>query len=299
MPTNPALSITKAASKQTFYTIHLLVDRERVHDAYLAYAYFRWVDDTIDANSITPCERKEFLERQKYLLESCCAGEPLWDVDRYESMLVELLNRETEIDTGLHAYLRGMMRVMEFDASRRGRLISQTELDAYTFWLSSAVTEALHYFIGHCCASPHNETRYLAVTAAHITHMLRDTFDDVRAGYYNIPREVLEANQIGPQDVHSPAYRVWVKGRVHKARRYFATGRAYLAQVESLRCRLAGLCYTARFEWLLDTLEEEGYLLRPSYEDRKSAGVALRMGWQVLNSFARLHSTKAQLHISR
>ena len=46
-----ASSITKAASKQTYYTIRFLVDRERVDDAYRAYGYFRWVDDTLDAES--------------------------------------------------------------------------------------------------------------------------------------------------------------------------------------------------------------------------------------------------------
>ena len=30
-----AAAITKAASKQTYYTIHLFVDQERVDDAYL------------------------------------------------------------------------------------------------------------------------------------------------------------------------------------------------------------------------------------------------------------------------
>ncbi|MBE0690098.1 MAG: hypothetical protein IH587_08265, partial [Anaerolineae bacterium] len=35
--------ITKAASRQTFYTIRFLVDHGRVTDAYRAYAYFRWV----------------------------------------------------------------------------------------------------------------------------------------------------------------------------------------------------------------------------------------------------------------
>jgi hypothetical protein len=33
-----AASITKAASKQTYYTIRMLVDRESVDDAYRAYA---------------------------------------------------------------------------------------------------------------------------------------------------------------------------------------------------------------------------------------------------------------------
>ena len=49
MSTNPAASITKAASKQTYYTIRFLVDRDRVDDAYRAYGYFRWVDDVLDA----------------------------------------------------------------------------------------------------------------------------------------------------------------------------------------------------------------------------------------------------------
>ena len=49
MTPSPASSITKAASKQTYYTIRFLVDRERVDDAYRAYGYFRWVDDVLDA----------------------------------------------------------------------------------------------------------------------------------------------------------------------------------------------------------------------------------------------------------
>ena len=56
MPSSQALaaSITKAASKQTYYTIRFLVDRERVKNAYRAYAYFRWVDDTLDEDSVFP-----------------------------------------------------------------------------------------------------------------------------------------------------------------------------------------------------------------------------------------------------
>ncbi len=43
-----AADITRAASKQTYYTIRFLVDRSLVEDAYRAYAYFRWVDDCLD-----------------------------------------------------------------------------------------------------------------------------------------------------------------------------------------------------------------------------------------------------------
>jgi len=284
MITSPASSITKVASKQTYYTIRFLVDRDRIDDAYRAYGYFRWVDDTLDAGTISGPERSAFLERQKSLLEKCYQNEVPRDVNIQENMLVELVQHDQEKNTGLQLYLRNMMQVMNFDVNRRGRLISQVELNEYTRWLATAVMEAIHYFIGHDVFAPHDERRYLAVSAAHITHMLRDTFDDAPLGYYNIPREVLEENNIGPQDVQSDAYRAWVMSRVQLARQYFQAGKEYFAQVENPRCRLACLAYIARFEWLLDTIEKEGYLLRAQYNERKSVRTGLRMSWLTLSS---------------
>ena len=287
MNTTPAPLITKAASKQTYYTIRLLVDRERIADAYRAYGYFRWVDDILDVGSTSGSERSVFLERQKSLLEKCYRGDSPPDANIQEKMLIELTHHDHEKNSGLQLYLRNMMQVMDFDARRRGRLISQVELNEYTRWLASAVTECIHYFIGHDDYAPHNETRYLAVSAAHIIHMLRDTFDDAQIGYHNIPREVLEENHIEPQDVKSDAYRAWVKSRVQLAREYFRAGKGYFARVQNLRCRLACFAYIARFEWLLDTIERENYCLRAQYPERKSAGTGLRMSW--LTIAAMLH----------
>jgi len=286
-------SITRFASQQTYYTVRFLVDRDRVEDAYRAYGYFRWVDDSLDAGSGLGPERSAFVERQKSLLERCYRGEFPRDVTAEENMLVELVRHDHQKSSGLQTYLRNMMQVMDFDARRRGRLISQAELNEYTRWLASAVTEAMHYFIGHCCSSPRDETRYLAVFAAHITHMLRDTFDDVQAGYYNIPCEVLEADHLRPDDVQRDAYRAWVRNRVQLARRYFEAGRGYLARVRNPRCRFAGFAYTARFEWLLDTIEREGYCLRPEYSERKSFGTGLQMGLLTLSSMINLRGERS------
>jgi len=285
-----ASSITKAASKQTYYTIRFLVDRERIDDAYRAYGYFRWVDDILDAESITSEERRVFIHRQKTLLEKCYQGETLRNMNIQEKMLVELVQHDHEKNSGLQSYLRSMMLVMDFDAKRRGRLISQAELNEYTHWLAVAVMDCIHHFIGHGEFAPHDETRYLAVSAAHIIHMLRDTFDDARIGYYNIPREVLEANHIGLLDVGSEPYRAWVKSRVQLAREYFKAGKGYFARVQNFRCRLACFAYVARFEWLLDTIEREDYLLRHQYNERKSAGVGLQMSWLTLASVINLRS---------
>jgi phytoene/squalene synthetase len=286
--TTPASSITKAASKQTYYTIRFLVDRERVVDAYRAYGYFRWVDDVIDADSGSGLERRAFVERQESMLEKCYQGEEPLDANLEEKMLIQLVQHDYEKNSGLQSYLRNMMQVMDFDARRRGRLISQVELNEYTRWLATAVMEAIHHFIGHNGFAPHDETRYLAVSAAHITHMLRDTFADVRTGYYNIPREVLEESHIGPQDIWSDAYCTWVKSQVQLAREYFKAGKGYFARVQNPRCRLACFAYIARFEWLLDTIEREGYRLRREYSERRSLGAKHRIGLLTFSSI--IHS---------
>jgi phytoene/squalene synthetase len=294
-----AQAITRAASRQTYYTICLLVDRPLVEDAYRAYAYFRWVDDVLDADTPSgsdwgEAERSaslQFVRRQRWLLEACLRGEGPRVADPHEAMLVELVRGLGALGTltpesgptcpggsGLEAYLHHMMRVMEFDARRRGRLVSQEELDAYTGWLAIGVTEAVAHFIGSDAAAPRDKARYLAASGAHILHMLRDTHTDVRAGYYNIPREVLASQRIAPQDIGSEAYRAWVQGRVQLARNQLDAGRGYLARIANRRYRLAGLAYVARFEWLIETLERDGYRLRPRYGG--GLGVGLRAAWR-------------------
>jgi len=277
-----AAAITRAASRQTDLTIHYLVDKGMVDDAYRAYGYFRWVDDWLDQEVRPRPERMAFVARQKDLVDACYHGQQPGALAEEETILANLIAADREPNSGLGAYIRNMLAVMEFDADRRERLISTRELDEYTDRLATAVTEALHYFIGHCCASPHCEARYLAVSGAHITHMLRDAVEDAEAGYYNIPIEIVTANQIAPWDVSAPAYRDWVKERVQKARQCFNAGRKYLAQVESLRCRLAGFAYTYRFEVVLNSIEREGYLLRRQYPERKEAGRAVEMICQAL-----------------
>jgi len=274
-------SITRAASLQTYTTVRFLVDRERVRDAYQAYAYFRWVDDWLDEATRQRSDRLAFVARQTALIDDCYEGHVVRTAAPEENMLVALVERDTEKNSGLQSYIRNMMAVMAFDAERRGRLISQPELDRYVLALSTAVTEALHYFIGHDAWSPHSPSRYLAAEGAHITHMLRDTLEDNELGYFNIPREYVKANCISVFDVHHDAYQTWVRSRVQLARSYFRAGRIYLSQVQSLRCRIAGYAYMARFETVLNSIERDAYVLRPEYLESKGPKAGAQMGWAI------------------
>lgn len=284
-----AAAITRTASKQTYFTIRFLVDRERIPDAYRAYAYFRWVDDQLDADTALPSERMSFLQRQQSILEECYLGQPSGDLSAEECMLVDLVNGNPEKSSGLEAYLRNMMAVMAFDVERRGRMISSAELSEYSRLLATAVTEALHYFIGHNCSAPRGDTRYLAVRGAHVIHMLRDWQEDVEAGYFNIPENYMQAYDLELSDVDAPAFREWVRSRTKQARACFQHGREYIARVKNLRCRLAGYAYIARFEWMLYAIERDGYRLRAAYPARKSIRAGLWMLARALSSAAGLH----------
>jgi len=299
-----AAAITKSASKQTYYTIRLFADRDRIEDAYRAYGYFRWVDDVLDAETgsgpvlseVEATEKIAFVRRQKSLLEACYRGEIPDEISVEEQMLADLVRHDTEKKSGLGSYLRNMMAVMEFDAGRRGEVITQAELSEYSHSLAVAVTEAMYYFIGHDDPTPHYEARYLAVTAAHITHMLRDAFEDVQAGYFNIPREVLQSRGISPEDIKNRAYREWVCNRVQLARTYFKAGQEATAQVVNWRCRLAGYAYTARFQWMLRAIERDNFCLRSEYPERKSLWAGLWMGWSTLTSLLVSSWPKAESH---
>jgi len=278
-----AASITWAASKQTYFTILFLVDRNRVDEAYRAYAYFRWLDDHLDQDGSEPSERLAFVERQRNLMEGLFRGEIPTDLLREERMLAELIKSDPNGKSGLALYIRNMMAVMQFDANRRGRLISQSELDDYAGNLAMAVTEALHYFIGHDSFSPHHSQRYRAAIGAHVTHMLRDTLDDIPTGYINIPVEILQSNSLSPSDVDKPRYRDWVAKRVNLARDCFRAGREYLSQVENPRCRLAGYAYIARFEVVLKAIERNKYQLCRDYAECKRPRSALLLGWSAFS----------------
>jgi len=295
-------SITWSSSKQTYYTARLLVDKDLVNDCYRAYGYFRWADDIIDApasfdaaasgdavasGDVSPQPSDEhisFIRRQRKLIDRLYRSERPDDLTLEEEMVADLISHEKADKlhpggiSGLESFVRNFLVILEFDAHRRGRLISQQELTWYSNCLGKSVTDGIQYFIGNGHPYPATENRYLAATAAHITHMLRDMVLDIDDGYI-IPREYLEAHSISPQDVDSLPFRAWVRDRVEKARQYFREGKRYLDELDVLRCKIAGYWYCARFEGVLDTIERDGYILRAAYNERRTLSTWLKMAW--------------------
>ena len=274
-----AQSITWAGSKQAYYTARLMVDKDLVNDFMRAYAYFRWADDVVDVSSRSADERISFIERQRGLIDRLYRDEPLDDLTLEEEMLADLISHDRGADSGLQSYIRNMLAIIEFDAHRKGRLISQQELTWYSDCLGKAIMDCMQYFIGNGHSYPTTDNRLLAAIASHITHLLRDMVPDIADGFINIPREYLQEHGIGPDDMDSPPFRAWVRDRVEQARQYFHEGRRYFAGLEVLRLKIVAYWYYARFEGVLDTIERDGYVLRPVYRERRKRSTWLKIAW--------------------
>jgi phytoene/squalene synthetase len=250
-----------------------------VDDFYRAYAYFRWIDDVIDVSSRTDDERLRFITRQKELIEDLYNKQSVENLTAEEDILRDLINNDRGEDSGLQSFICNMFAIIEFDAKRKGRLVSSGELNWYVNTLGKSVTDGLLYFIGNGSNYPDSENRYQAGVAAHITHLLRDMHQDIADGFINIPQEYLEKHNLTPLDMDEQLYKSWVQERVELARVNFTEGKRYLDQLSVLRCKIVGHWYSARFEVVLDTIEQDGYVLRDNYHERQRISTWLKIAW--------------------
>jgi phytoene/squalene synthetase len=279
MKTTAALarSITWSSSKQSYLTAQLLADRDLVDDCLRAYAYFRWADDVIDVTFQTSASRTAFIARQKMLIETLYRGGRPVDLCLEEEMLADLIAHERGPDSGLRSFINNFMAVIEFDANRNGRLATRHELTVYTVCLATAVMDGIQYFIGNGHPYPKTQERSLAVVGAHIAHMLRDTLEDLPAGFVNIPAEDIQESGIRLEDVESESFRMWVREQVERARACLQAGKRYIDTLDVLRCKLAGVWYCARFDRILNAIQRDSYRLRRSYPERHSLAVWAEM----------------------
>jgi phytoene/squalene synthetase len=290
-----ARAITRASSKQTYYTACLMVDKDLVDDFCRAYAYFRWADDVVDApasnapSSSSAKERISFIRHQRELIDRLYKNERPNDLSPEEEIVADLIGHDKADrlhpaeNSGLQSFIRNMFAVIEFDAYRKGRLVGGQELTWYSNCLGQAVVDGLQYFIGHGHPYSITEDRCRAARAAHVTHLLRDMVQDVIDGYVNIPREYMGKHGISPKDVQSLPFRAWVRERVQLARQDFRAGKRYLDNLDVLRCKIVGYWYCARFEGVLDAIEHDGYALHASYNERHKLSTWLKVVWMAVS----------------
>jgi phytoene/squalene synthetase len=279
MPNTAALArkITWSSSKQSYITARLLADRDLVDDCMRGYAYFRWADDMIDVSCRTSDERIAFITREKTLIDNFYNGVRPVNLCPEEKIVADLVAHDRSPNSGLRSFIYNFMAVIEFDALRKGRMVTRSEMNVYTAWLATAVMDGIQYFISNGYPYPKTLDRNLAVVGAHIVHMLRDTSEDVPAGYVNIPIEDIEARGISTGNLDNEEFRSWVQEQLERGKVCLQAGKSYIKRLDVLRCKLAGAMYCARFEWFIDAIQRDGYLLRSSYHERQNLATWLKM----------------------
>ncbi|MBU1077803.1 MAG: squalene/phytoene synthase family protein [Spirochaetes bacterium] len=276
-----ARSITWKSSKQTYYTACLMVDNDLKDDFFRAYAYFRWMDDIIDEPGLSQNKRISFVKRQRKLIESFYRKKRITPLNPEEKILRDLIQNDRGRTTGLQSFIRNMFAIIEFDAKRKGRVVSDKDLKWYVKSLGRSVIDGLQYFIGNGHPYPDTDTtdRYYSAEAAHITHLLRDMVEDTANGFINIPREYIKKHKIDPKKIIDHDIRDWVRGQVDLARKFFKEGKMYIDRLDVLRCRIVGHWYCARFESILKLIEKDNYILRPKYNEYRNLFAWLKVGW--------------------
>ncbi len=272
-----ARSITKEASKQTYYTARYMVDRNLVDDFFRAYAYFRWMDDMIDETIESQNERFLFIKGQRELIDALYHKQTPSSLNVYEEIIAVLIGNDHKANSKLKSFISNMFAIVEFDAYRKGQIITENQLEWYTNCVAKSTTDGLQYFIGNNHQYPTTDNQYFAAKGAHIVHLLRDTVEDMQNGFFNVPKEYIELNGIDLSQLESSAFRAWVHERTAKAREYFIKGKHYLETLKVLRCKTVGLWYCARFESILDKIEDENYLLRSNYKEESKGSRLFKM----------------------
>ena len=96
----------------------------------------------------------------------------------------------------------------------------------------------------------------------------------------------MSANSLLDRREHAmgSAYRLFYDEPVHLVRGegawlHDADGKRYLDQRGVLRCKLVAHWYLARFEGVLDTIEGDGFRLRPIYLERRRPATWLKFAW--------------------
>jgi phytoene/squalene synthetase len=271
-----ANSITWNGSKQTYFIGKIMVDKSLKKDFFLAYAYFRWIDDFIDISSKSNEDRITFIKRQRDLIDRLYKNEKPDDLTSEEKLIAKLINHDKIENSGLKSFIHNMFAVIEFDVYRKNRFISKKELNWYLNTLGKSVIDGLLYFIGNNNNYSNESNKYHAVIGAHITHLLRDMLEDIDNGFVNIPHEYLETYNLSPKENNDEHFRSWVKSQVESARQYFHEGKHYLDNLNVLRSKLVGYWYIARFDVILDAIEQDNYQLRYLYNEHRKPSTLLK-----------------------
>jgi len=273
MKQNPAIlmataeQITQKESATLYYLAKLLFNWGTLPIFCLVYAYFRWLDDVLDAPHQSNLTMREIISRQTELLANLYQSRDVSLQNQAEEMLQLAIEYDVAHKNYLQNYIMEMFHALEFDAHRRYQSCSHSLLNEYSKNLGQSYTRVLQAFT-HAPNTQFLATDnvYQAGIAAHQAHILRDFYNDIALGYYNISAEDMakwgwSVNDLAEVDLHE-----WVQEIVTTAYSSFLTGLQGFSQVKNKRFRFLGYAMSIQYIFILETIQCDDYQLRRCYQ---------------------------------
>ena len=182
----------------------------------LCYAYFRWFDDVVDSVRLYPEESKFVIERQKKFLSQLYAQESPEELATEELFLAHLVRFDKTQRKNIRRDLGSLICCLEFDADRRGRIISTRELEQYVerniisyINISSAILNVMDSL---------KQDLIDISKAGLIIDYLFDLREDMALGYINIPLEDIERYEIDLHALDSHEMQIWMRDKMETLR---------------------------------------------------------------------------------
>lgn len=233
-----ASATLRRSSGFVWCAIKLVCAREGFLRFCRVYSYFRWADDVVDAPGRDPTRVREFVARQRRLLDGDVP--PLHVGER---ALMAAVNEEAP--PILQSSVDGMLQALAFDAARERRPLTQEELDIQVARIGDAYLTGILACSGHDGDVPADVLPLSrAATAA---HYIRDLFIDRDLGYLNLPAEAAERFGIDPEQFDERAVAPYAVERLTEITGWFEAARGSIAALSTGRARTLVRLLTAKY----------------------------------------------------
>lgn len=290
-PTEELMDISEGITRDESPTVYslgkFLFNREALPLFCLCYAYFRWLDDTIDSPNAVNKENQILIAKQKNIFSHSYENGldfKFKNLNIYEQMLVFLITQDKANGSYLRDCIFDMLLGLEFDAQRRFKTSSHQALEKYSQRLGRSYTNVLQIFTMPTQNTYQTNQGVLAGYASHQVHILRDFYEDISLGYYNVSKRDLTEFGWSPNQLAHVNIRPWVYKNVQKACATFDQGLSELKNCANLRFKLLSYALSSRYIYILGKIIQNDFILLNSYAPSKTEKLFM-VYWSLKSTF--------------
>lgn len=256
-----AAQSTRSETPTVFFLTRILLPKYKFLIFCYCYTYFRWLDDFIDGEDFSRAELVPFMDDQKKLITSvfndCSNVEARGNL--YEQLLICFIKQSIQNGLNIYSPVMRMFSALEFDVNRRFLLSTKASLDAYSYNLGTAYIGFFYSLMVKNDESNQESIKFWAGYAAHLVHIIRDFFQDLSQGFFNISFEDMTRLNVSLTDLKTIEEYHWISDLSKRAWKYFYLGLYEISRIPNWRFRLLAYALSAKYMLLLEQIRSNCY----------------------------------------